>query len=254
MTIGIDTVWLQLLSIPDIVSCISHPTCWEPQLAECGALRDRIPHQGRSHQMQKNNNKHNNKQWATIQKCTKIDYGVQTRSKNYQGGYKGRHGMPEAISKGQCSPLHSVQMTLSICLLLLHPLDTLFAFLYCILQLFLHFVFFSHSLCIPVDEILSQRGTPHPSFDISLVCYMHLRSYIDVTLDTSTTRSNTSDNVDRVVDSHIDIAYAAISTLYAFRDQITWYLPCNLILSAAWAGMHDVTGAPPLPPKVILDR
>ena len=53
MTIGIDTVWLQLLRIPDIVFCISHLTCWEPQLAECGALRDRIPHQGRSHQMQK---------------------------------------------------------------------------------------------------------------------------------------------------------------------------------------------------------
>ena len=112
----------------------------------------------------------------------------------------GRHSMPEAFSKGQCSPLHSVQMSLSICLLLLHPLDTLFAFLHCILQLCLHLLFLSHSLGIPVDEIMSQRGTPHPSFDISLACYMHFDSYIDVTLDTNTTRSNISDNVGRVVD------------------------------------------------------
>ena len=116
MTIGIDTVWLQLLSIPDIVSCIAFHILHVGNLSwrsvEHYGIGSRI--KGGPTKCKKNNNKHNNKQWATVQKCTKIDYGMQTKSKNYQGGYMGRHGMPEAINKWQCSPLQSVQMTLVV--------------------------------------------------------------------------------------------------------------------------------------------
>ena len=57
-------------------------------------------------------------------------------------------------------------MTLSIFLLLLHPWDTLFAFLHCILQFFLHVLLFSHSLGIPVGGVCIGAGSDSASEEV----------------------------------------------------------------------------------------
>ena len=54
--------------------------------------------------------------------------------------------------------MYTVQVTLSILLLFLHPLNILFAFLYCNWQLLLHFLIFFHFLGIPGGEIMVQAG------------------------------------------------------------------------------------------------